>query len=76
MNYGLASALYNACQGDSGTKEYEARTATAKGKTNAPPTDAIVSNLNQHMRVYFPSRETVQQSKGGMNVCPPFPHTL
>lgn len=70
INYGLLTALYNACQGDSGTKEYDQRTAkSAKGKTNkgADPPLELVETLKAQFRVYFPSADTVRRSLGGEN---------
>ncbi|KAK3902038.1 tyrosyl-DNA phosphodiesterase-domain-containing protein [Staphylotrichum tortipilum] len=67
VNYGFAWALYSACQGDSGLKEYESRTPSSKSKANTPPPVEVLSTLNHHMRVFFPSRETVLQSTGGVN---------
>lgn len=67
VNYSLLAALYYACQGDSGLKEYESRTSGAKGKRDAA-VDEAVSTVKRHMRIFFPSRETVLQSKGGGDV--------
>lgn len=65
----LVTALYKACQGDSGIKEFDARsgkTRTGKGKGKA------ASDVDQvdlaRVRVYFPSRETVLQCRGGTDV--------
>ena len=68
VNYSLTCALYNACQGDSGLKEYESR-PTAKGKSTASADDAV-SAVKRHMRIFFPSRDTVAQSLGGKDVSP------
>ncbi|KAM7199827.1 hypothetical protein V8F33_004231 [Rhypophila sp. PSN 637] len=59
LNDSLLNAIYYACQGDDGLKEYHSRTTKSKGKL-----DRIVRS---HMRVYFPSRETVERSRGGPN---------
>ncbi|KAG7290499.1 hypothetical protein NEMBOFW57_000501 [Staphylotrichum longicolle] len=64
VNSSLLSALYYACQGDSGLKEYASRTLAPKGKGNASA-DEGVSTVKRHTRIFFPSRETVLQSKGG-----------
>jgi hypothetical protein len=70
VNYSLLCALYNACQGDSGLKEYESRT-TAKGKGNKPASaDEAVSTVKRHTRIFFPSQETVMKSKLGEDVGP------
>jgi hypothetical protein len=67
---GLLAALYYACQGDSGLQEYGKRTAGGKTKTQASaagdPQEADF--LKEYVRVYFPSRSTVLQSKGGKEV--------
>ncbi|KAL2134218.1 hypothetical protein VTI74DRAFT_723 [Chaetomium olivicolor] len=65
VNYSLLTALYYACQGDSGLKEYSSRAATAKGKGSGSVRADGQSLVRAHTRVYFPSRETVLQSKGG-----------
>ncbi|KAG6365302.1 hypothetical protein INS49_006911 [Diaporthe citri] len=62
----LMAALYNACKGDSGMMEYEARTGKQKKNKGAPP-GANQEDFKEHMRVYFPSRDTVRTSRGGMN---------
>ncbi|KAK4137315.1 phospholipase D/nuclease [Trichocladium antarcticum] len=66
VNYSLLGALYHACQGDSGLKEYNSRTSGRKGK-NGTSADDTPNTIRDHSRVYFPSSETVQQSKGGRN---------
>ncbi|KAM7192670.1 tyrosyl-DNA phosphodiesterase 1 [Naviculisporaceae sp. PSN 640] len=59
INDSLLNAIYYACQGDDGLKEYQSRTARAKGRE-----DRVVRD---HTRVYYPSDETVRQSRGGRN---------
>ncbi|KAK3296034.1 tyrosyl-DNA phosphodiesterase-domain-containing protein [Chaetomium fimeti] len=62
INYGLLSAMYYACLGDP-LLEYEARMGS---KSKREPFTARVNFLvREHMRIFFPSRETVLQSKGG-----------
>ncbi|KAK4242628.1 hypothetical protein C8A03DRAFT_11236 [Achaetomium macrosporum] len=63
VNYSLLLALYYACQGDSGLKEYGKRITGNKTKGASSAKDEAM--LRDHMRVYFPSRDTVLQSKGG-----------
>lgn len=55
--------------GDNGLKEYDMR--STKGRKNKPPTRAQ-SALDDHFRIYFPSHDTVMQSRGGKDVsaCP------
>ncbi|CAN8096868.1 unnamed protein product [Discula destructiva] len=60
----LLTALYNACQGDSGIREYEARTSRPRGRKGIAAPDVDQVDLAK-VRVYFPSRETVVQSRGG-----------
>lgn len=63
----LLTALYYAAQGDSGTKEFEARvTRPKRGKDTT--TSAVDQVDLARVRVYFPSRDTVLRSRGGRNV--------
>ncbi|OTA60229.1 phospholipase D/nuclease [Hypoxylon sp. EC38] len=64
VNMDLVSAIYYAAQGDNGMKEYNMR--TAKGGKNKGPTQAKL-DLKDKFRIYFPSRDTVMQSRGGRN---------
>ncbi|OTA97684.1 hypothetical protein M434DRAFT_7630 [Hypoxylon sp. CO27-5] len=64
VNMDLVSAIYYAAQGDNGMKEYNIR--TAKGGKNKGPTQAKL-DLKDKFRIYFPSRDTVMQSRGGRN---------
>ncbi|KAJ0116542.1 hypothetical protein J7T55_007522 [Diaporthe amygdali] len=66
VNNDLLAALYNACKGDSGMMEYDERTRRQKKNKDAPPA-ANETGFKEHMRVYFPSRDTVRTSRGGMN---------
>lgn len=63
----LLTALYNASQGDSGMKEFEARTGKPKKSKDATASAADQIDLAR-VRVYFPSRDTVLRSRGGRNV--------
>lgn len=47
--------------------EYEARTGKQK-KSKDAPAGANQAGFKEHMRVYFPSHDTVRTSRGGMNV--------
>lgn len=63
----LLAALYGACKGDSGLREYTARTGKS-GKTKAAASsEGDHPNLSK-IRVYYPSRDTVHRSRGGTNV--------
>ena len=48
-------------------REYDARTGRQKKNKDAPP-GANQPAFKENMRVYFPSRDTVRTSRGGMNV--------
>lgn len=61
----MASSLTN--PGDSGLKEYESRATGGKDK-DISKADDDNDTLNQSIRVYFPSLETVNQSKYGKHV--------
>ncbi|KUI64949.1 Tyrosyl-DNA phosphodiesterase 1 [Cytospora mali] len=66
VNSDLLTALYNACKGDSGMKEYDTRTGRQRKKKDVSPATNQKDFLG-HIRVYYPSRETVRQSRGGTN---------
>ncbi|KAI0382763.1 phospholipase D/nuclease [Hypomontagnella monticulosa] len=63
LNTDLLSAIYYAAQGDDGMKEYGMR--TAKGKNKGSTQTKL--DLGDKFRIYFPSRESVMQSRGGKN---------
>lgn len=63
----LLTALYYAAQGDSGTKEFEARVSRSKKGKDTTPSAVDQVDLAR-VRVYFPSRDTVLRSRGGRNV--------
>ena len=63
--------MYYACLGDP-LLEYEGRTGSKKRDGFHDRAKYLV---NEHMRIFFPSRETVLQSKGGKEVCFFFPGT-
>ncbi|KAM3553251.1 hypothetical protein MY1884_006773 [Beauveria asiatica] len=61
INYDLVNAIYNACQGDDGMQEYNARVGRKlKGKEVRP-----TGRLRDQFRIYFPTDRTVAESKGG-----------
>ncbi|KAB5570054.1 tyrosyl-DNA phosphodiesterase-domain-containing protein [Coniochaeta sp. 2T2.1] len=66
MTYDFLQMIYGACQGDSGLQEYEARTAPKSRKTaDVAAVAERLQKLRSHMRVYFPSETTIDQSRGG-----------
>lgn len=65
----MGSALIrSACSGDSGILEYNSRNNRPKKGKGSAPLELGTSPFQRHFRVYFPSDETVQQSRGGPNV--------
>jgi hypothetical protein len=55
--------------GDDGLKEYEWRTSRpTKSKAETSVERKLSENLKSCFRIYFPSRETVAKSKGGLGV--------
>ncbi|KAH8653643.1 tyrosyl-DNA phosphodiesterase-domain-containing protein [Xylariales sp. PMI_506] len=62
VNNELLTAIYYAARGDDGLKEYQER--TAKGKKKAPSSSSFADDK---FRIYFPSHETISQSRGGKN---------
>ncbi|CAJ2506008.1 Uu.00g001380.m01.CDS01 [Anthostomella pinea] len=65
VNADLLGSIYNAAQGDNGMKEYEERKQRVgkKKKTSAENMPALATRF----RIYFPSQDTVVQSRGGKN---------
>ena len=77
INLEFLAMLYLAAQGDDGLKEYQWRTdPTARSRGNkkdidsSPPSRAAVKRfydvLQEDFRIFFPSQETVEKSRGGM----------
>ena len=72
----LLTMLYLAAQGDDGLREYERRTSSAKlhgskktSKVASEPRkspDELMETLQTKLKVFFPSEETVIQSRGGV----------
>ncbi|KAF6813493.1 tyrosyl-dna phosphodiesterase domain-containing protein [Colletotrichum plurivorum] len=72
LSHSYLKAIYNACQGDSGMKEFEARqsrsnrsNAKGTGVVNSRTADTKSTDLEDHFRIYFPSEETILGSRGG-----------
>ncbi|KAI0190085.1 tyrosyl-DNA phosphodiesterase-domain-containing protein [Astrocystis sublimbata] len=65
VNTDLLSAIYNATQGDNGMREYTKRTANGGKKKAAQKAEP--SYKPDDFRIYFPSHETVNRSRGGSN---------
>ncbi|KAF4120288.1 Tyrosyl-DNA phosphodiesterase [Geosmithia morbida] len=63
INRDLIGAIYNACQGDNGMKEYNERTSRKRGQKM--PADVLPQQLQDHVRIYFPAETTVAKSRGG-----------
>ncbi|KAM3523849.1 hypothetical protein MY4038_008002 [Beauveria bassiana] len=61
INYDLINAVYNACQGDDGMQEYNARVGRKLKDKGTRPT----GRLRDQFRIYFPTDRTVSESKGG-----------
>ncbi|KAI4115255.1 MAG: hypothetical protein LQ345_004116 [Seirophora villosa] len=74
LNTDFLSTLYLAAQGDDGTKEYQSRNATlskqakdysTQVKRRADAQERLHKQIDQGFRIYFPSEDTVEASKGG-----------
>ncbi|OIW33324.1 phospholipase D/nuclease [Coniochaeta ligniaria NRRL 30616] len=66
VTYDFLQMIYNACQGDSGLREYGIRTAPKSKKTaDGASVAQRLETLRSHLRVYFPSEKTIEQSVGG-----------
>ncbi|KJZ73359.1 hypothetical protein HIM_07153 [Hirsutella minnesotensis 3608] len=57
----LVEAMYNACQGDNGMKEYNKRANRKAGDKQPGPSKL----LQDRFRIYFPTKQTVSDSRGG-----------
>ena len=74
INIDFLTVLYLAAQGDDGLTEYGWRTTrstkTGKGKKStdedASVKQELVKRIEQNFRLYFPSRDTVLASRGGV----------
>lgn len=77
VNRDFLAMLYLAAQGDDGLKEYEWRTSTPpKSQSNkrsvksslipAGAPDGFFEQLEENFRIFFPSQETVERSRGGV----------
>ncbi|KAK7963670.1 tyrosyl-DNA phosphodiesterase domain-containing protein [Apiospora saccharicola] len=67
VNQELLCALYYAAQGDDGQKVLRERTSKAKTKKAGAKHELSSSTFEDHFRIYFPSHDTVAQSRGGPN---------
>ncbi|KAK2024387.1 ubiquitin interaction domain-containing protein [Colletotrichum zoysiae] len=72
LNHAYLKAIYYACQGDSGMKEYGARQskptrskAAKAGLDGSRLVDNEPLHLQRHFRIYFPTENTVSLSRGG-----------
>ncbi|KAJ8064361.1 hypothetical protein OCU04_006705 [Sclerotinia nivalis] len=64
----LLGTIYLAAQGDNGYKEYEWRTEKpTRCKTDTAMERQLSEEIGRGLRVYFPSKQTVAESKGGTN---------
>ncbi|CAG8955283.1 hypothetical protein HYFRA_00011265 [Hymenoscyphus fraxineus] len=69
LNLNFIKAIFLALQGDSGMMEYEWRTnKSSKNKNNAESAveRKLTDDLKKYFRFYFPTKETVANSKGGL----------
>ena len=70
VNSDLILALYYAAQGDDGTRVYRERTARSRGNKARAGSSATITPLacEESFRIYFPSHQTVAESRGGTKV--------
>ena len=68
INIDFLTMLYLAAQGDNGLKEYEWRSSRSKksGKGNTSTNEELGREIEHNFRLYFPSRDTVLASRGGV----------
>ncbi|KAF7517421.1 hypothetical protein G7054_g13826 [Neopestalotiopsis clavispora] len=67
VNHDLLTAIYYAAQGNDGLKEYNERSARGK-RAKAISVKAALGRINDCLRIYFPSHDTVERSRGGTKV--------
>ena len=67
LNLDFLSSIYLACQGDDGTKVFEAKTGGNSKEAQAAKAaqTQAKSRIRQHFRVYFPTYDTVRRSIAG-----------
>lgn len=70
VNNELILALYYAAQGDDGMRVYRERTARSRGNKARAGSSATITPLacEESFRIYFPSHQTVAESRGGTKV--------
>ncbi|KAJ4322319.1 hypothetical protein N0V84_004911 [Fusarium piperis] len=65
LNYDLVGAMYNACRGDDGMAEYKSRIGRTGAAAKNKSSSSWAAKLKDRFRIYFPTDETVAQSRGG-----------
>ncbi|KAI8717927.1 hypothetical protein NCS52_00870100 [Fusarium sp. LHS14.1] len=65
LNYDLVGAMYNACRGDDGMAEYKSRIGRTGAAAKNKSSSSWAAKLRDRFRIYFPTDETVAQSRGG-----------
>ncbi|KAJ5033514.1 uncharacterized protein L3040_008629 [Drepanopeziza brunnea f. sp. 'multigermtubi'] len=67
LNDSFMECLYLAAQGDDGATEYRWRTEKpTKSKGRSAAEHKLLGNVNSNCRIYFPTKETVEASRGGV----------
>ncbi|KAI9049476.1 hypothetical protein LZ554_006507 [Drepanopeziza brunnea f. sp. 'monogermtubi'] len=67
LNDSFMECLYLAAQGDNGETEYKWRTEKpTKSKGRSAAEYKVLGNVNSNCRIYFPTKETVEASRGGI----------
>ena len=78
LNHDFIKSIYLAAQGDDGTIELNWRTAKSpksilpKAQQRNDYEMLVAKEVERGFRIYFPSRDTVVHSKGGVGVSSPF----
>ncbi|MCJ1388294.1 hypothetical protein MMC18_001140 [Xylographa bjoerkii] len=70
VNVDFLMMLYLAAQGNDGLREYKWRstlTTKAARKRDHSWRDELIENIENNFRLYFPSRDTVVRSRGGVS---------
>lgn len=67
----ISDKLTTCWLGDNGLKEYKWRTdkgSKTKSKDSESASERITHELKSNVKIYFPTRQTIERSKGGKAV--------
>jgi hypothetical protein len=71
LNVNFLLMLYLAARGDSGLKEYKCRTKKFCSEESYQEKENLIRKIVENFRLYFPTRDTVVGSRGGVDCAGP-----